>query len=221
MLFPWQNQNLSAWAEHCEFDLNTTSSQAVKKKKNSINEVNTNGVQSVLFTICFMLNVRSVHIMVHCTFRSRCAMLSEWRWAMAIVTCRTMAAASEKASGKHLNKLYTISTFNLQQFVVLRTLMLWLILSCSMKSPINLHFVTPTSLGKRRITPLLNSLKQLSTSHATRKQLFSVKMQIRRLSRSNPLTSYAYVNFPFTWATLYFKIATISPWDDSHAYVYN
>lgn len=108
--------------------------------------------------------------MVHCTFRSRCAMLSEWRWAMAIVTCRTMAAASEKASGKHLNKLYTISTFNLQQFVVLRTLMLWLILSCSMKSPINLHFVTPTSLGKRRITPLLNSLKQLSTSHATRKQ---------------------------------------------------
>ena len=112
-------------------------------------------------------------IRVHCTFRSRCAMLSEWRWAMAIVTCRTMAAASEKASGKHLNKLYTISTFNLQQFVVLRTLMLWLILSCSMKSPINLHFVTPTSLGKRRITLLLNSLKQLSTSHATRKQLFS------------------------------------------------
>lgn len=186
--------------------------------------MNTNGVQSVLFTICFMLNVRSVHIMVHCTFRSRCAMLSEWRWAMAIVTCRTMAAASEKASGKHLNKLYTIST--------LRTLMLWLILSCSMKSPINLHFVTPTSLGKRRITLLLNSLKQLSTSHATRKQLFSVKMQIRRLSRSNPLTSYAYVkayqaeshqtvNFPFIWGTLYFKIATISPWDDSHTYVYS
>lgn len=194
--------------------------------------MNTNGVQSVLFTICFILNVRSVHIMVHCTFRSRCAMLSEWRWAMAIVTCRTMAAASEKASGKHLNKLYTISTFNLQQFVVLRTLMLWLILSCSMKSPINLHFVTPTSLGKRRIALLLNSLKQLSTSHATRKQLFSVKMQIRRLSHSNPLTSYAYVkayqaeshqtvNFPFIWGTLYFEIATMSPWDDSHTYVYN